>query len=48
MKTIAISAATLLLASQVAAQASLYGQCGGQGWTGPTTCASGVCTYSNQ
>ncbi|KAF8311693.1 acetyl xylan esterase [Clavulina sp. PMI_390] len=25
-----------------------YGQCGGIGWTGPTTCASGsTCTYSN-
>ncbi|KAG8755057.1 hypothetical protein FRC14_004398 [Serendipita sp. 396] len=27
--------------------AALYGQCGGQGWTGPTTCAQGTCTYSN-
>ena len=27
--------------------AALYGQCGGTGWTGPTTCASGTCTYSN-
>lgn len=25
----------------------LYGQCGGTGWTGPTTCASGTCTYGN-
>ncbi|KAH8820387.1 RlpA-like double-psi beta-barrel-protein domain-containing protein-containing protein [Xylogone sp. PMI_703] len=26
-----------------------YGQCGGQGYTGPTVCASGsTCTYSNQ
>ncbi|TDL28306.1 Oligoxyloglucan reducing end-specific cellobiohydrolase [Rickenella mellea] len=25
-----------------------YGQCGGQGWTGPTVCVSGYkCTYSN-
>lgn len=24
--------------------APLYGQCGGYGWTGPTTCAQGVCT----
>jgi cellulose 1,4-beta-cellobiosidase len=25
-----------------------WGQCGGQGWTGPTTCVSPyVCTYSN-
>ncbi|KAF3929209.1 Endoglucanase-4 [Arthrobotrys entomopaga] len=27
--------------------APLYGQCGGSGWTGPTTCAQGTCTYSN-
>ncbi|CCA67656.1 related to cel1 protein precursor [Serendipita indica DSM 11827] len=27
---------------------TLYGQCGGQGWTGPTTCASGTCKVSNQ
>ncbi|KAK6544418.1 hypothetical protein TWF694_001113 [Orbilia ellipsospora] len=27
--------------------APLYGQCGGAGWTGPTTCAQGTCTYSN-
>jgi len=25
----------------------LYGQCGGIGYTGPTVCASGTCTYSN-
>ncbi|KAG9079128.1 hypothetical protein FS749_008799 [Ceratobasidium sp. UAMH 11750] len=25
----------------------LYGQCGGIGYTGPTTCAEGTCTYSN-
>ncbi|EHA26941.1 hypothetical protein ASPNIDRAFT_51773 [Aspergillus niger ATCC 1015] len=32
--------------STSAAQA--YGQCGGQGWTGPTTCVSGyTCTYEN-
>jgi hypothetical protein len=29
--------------------APLYGQCGGYGWTGPTTCAQGVCTaYSTE
>ncbi|KFX97222.1 hypothetical protein V495_01393 [Pseudogymnoascus sp. VKM F-4514 (FW-929)] len=29
-------------------QAALWGQCGGQGWTGLTTCVSGsCCTYSN-
>ncbi|KAF8453203.1 glycosyl hydrolase family 7 protein [Kalaharituber pfeilii] len=27
--------------------AALYGQCGGQGWTGPTTCAQGTCRYTN-
>jgi cellulose 1,4-beta-cellobiosidase len=24
-----------------------YGQCGGQGYTGPTTCVASTCTYSN-
>ena len=24
-----------------------WGQCGGIGWTGPTTCISSTCTYSN-
>ncbi|KAJ3051567.1 hypothetical protein HK097_007428 [Rhizophlyctis rosea] len=28
--------------------APLYGQCGGQGWAGPTTCAQGSCKFSNQ
>ncbi|KAK3328762.1 family 61 glycosyl hydrolase [Apodospora peruviana] len=28
--------------------APLYSQCGGQGWTGATTCASGTCKVSNQ
>lgn len=28
--------------------APLYGQCGGNGWTGPTTCASGTCTAGNE
>lgn len=28
--------------------APLYGQCGGQGWTGPTTCAQGTCKVSSQ
>lgn len=37
-----------LLLSQVSAQAGAWGQCGGQGWSGPTTCISGyTCTYSN-
>ncbi|KAJ3036780.1 hypothetical protein HDV00_002392 [Rhizophlyctis rosea] len=28
--------------------ASLYGQCGGQGWTGATCCSQGTCKVSNQ
>ncbi|KAK4158691.1 family 3 putative carbohydrate esterase [Cladorrhinum sp. PSN259] len=27
--------------------AALYGQCGGQGWTGPTCCSQGTCKVSN-
>ncbi|KAH7305598.1 hypothetical protein B0I35DRAFT_413967 [Stachybotrys elegans] len=30
------------------ATAPLYGQCGGQGWTGPTLCAQGTCKASNE
>lgn len=28
--------------------APLYGQCGGTGWTGPTTCAQGTCKAAGQ
>ncbi|PKS08584.1 hypothetical protein jhhlp_004970 [Lomentospora prolificans] len=28
--------------------AALYGQCGGNGWSGPTTCAQGTCTKTNE
>ncbi|KAK6505106.1 hypothetical protein TWF481_007028 [Arthrobotrys musiformis] len=28
--------------------APLWGQCGGIGWTGPTTCASGTCVKQNE
>ncbi|KAH6892742.1 carbohydrate deacetylase [Coprinopsis sp. MPI-PUGE-AT-0042] len=39
---------TLLLASVVSAQSGAWGQCGGQGWTGPTTCVSGyTCSVVN-
>ncbi|APA06164.1 hypothetical protein sscle_01g009340 [Sclerotinia sclerotiorum 1980 UF-70] len=42
---------TLLIAvgmQEVYAQQSAWGQCGGTGWAGATTCVSGyVCTYSN-
>ncbi|KAH9474647.1 Endo-1,4-beta-xylanase C [Psilocybe cubensis] len=34
--------------SYASAQSPAYGQCGGQGWSGATTCVSGwTCTYSN-
>ncbi|TFK66260.1 glycoside hydrolase family 61 protein [Pluteus cervinus] len=28
--------------------APLYGQCGGTGWTGPTSCSQGTCKVSNE
>ncbi|EGX51171.1 hypothetical protein AOL_s00054g547 [Orbilia oligospora ATCC 24927] len=38
----------LFQAVGIYAQAPVYGQCGGIGWTGATTCASGsTCVYSN-
>ncbi|KAB8292162.1 hypothetical protein EYC80_007905 [Monilinia laxa] len=33
--------------SAPAAQQTLYGQCGGIGYTGPMVCVSGTCKYSN-
>ncbi|KAG9004807.1 hypothetical protein FRB94_002056 [Tulasnella sp. JGI-2019a] len=48
MKYSIVSVAALAwTATLVSAQSALYGQCGGLTWTGPTTCSSGVCTYSN-
>ncbi|KAK3670877.1 Endoglucanase EG-II [Recurvomyces mirabilis] len=38
--------AVLAAASTVAAQQSAYGQCGGQGWSGATTCTSGYYCYA--
>lgn len=35
---------TTTSAGSTGTSAPLYGQCGGYGWTGPTTCAQGVCT----
>ncbi|KAH8671082.1 glycoside hydrolase superfamily [Xylariales sp. PMI_506] len=36
------------LVAAVSAQQVIYGQCGGNGWTGPTTCVSGsYCQYYN-
>jgi len=42
-------AAAFAVVIQVAAgQQSVWGQCGGNGWTGATSCASGsTCTYNN-
>ncbi|KAI0048338.1 glycoside hydrolase family 5 protein [Auriscalpium vulgare] len=43
-----ISFALVAAAPFAAAQAPVYGQCGGQNWQGATTCVAGsVCTYSN-
>nr|AAB32942.1 exocellobiohydrolase [Phanerodontia chrysosporium] len=49
MKSTAFFAALVtLLPAYVAGQASEWGQCGGIGWTGPTTCVSGTtCTVLN-
>ncbi|KAJ7497251.1 glycoside hydrolase [Mycena latifolia] len=39
----------LAVASQTLAQSGAFGQCGGQGWTGPTTCIAGwTCVFENQ
>lgn len=47
-----LSVLTVALASGaglVSAQQTAYGQCGGTGWTGPTSCVSGyVCDTGNQ
>ncbi|EPS35168.1 hypothetical protein H072_11454 [Dactylellina haptotyla CBS 200.50] len=38
----------IALAGAAAAQSPVWGQCGGIGWTGPTTCVAGTtCTYQN-
>lgn len=38
----------LLAVTSVQAQQTAYGQCGGENWTGPTTCVSGwTCTFYN-
>ncbi|KDR76916.1 hypothetical protein GALMADRAFT_246036 [Galerina marginata CBS 339.88] len=47
-KSALILALACTLAGNVAAQSPQYGQCGGQGWAGATTCTAGwTCTYSN-
>ncbi|GIJ83038.1 hypothetical protein Asppvi_001555 [Aspergillus pseudoviridinutans] len=42
----AIGVTLLGLALAVQAQQSLYGQCGGNGWTGSTQCVAGACCSS--
>ncbi|RAH67783.1 putative 1,4-beta-D-glucan-cellobiohydrolyase [Aspergillus aculeatinus CBS 121060] len=46
-KTTTTTSKTSTTSSSSTNVAQLYGQCGGQGWTGPTTCASGTCTKQN-
>ncbi|KAF5341231.1 hypothetical protein D9611_006167 [Ephemerocybe angulata] len=38
---------TVTQPTQPASGAVLYGQCGGQGWSGPTSCAQGTCKAVN-
>ncbi|KAA1474409.1 hypothetical protein DENSPDRAFT_824285 [Dentipellis sp. KUC8613] len=50
MKSVTALISTVFFASTVLAQSTApqYGQCGGTGWTGATTCPSGwTCTVSN-
>lgn len=43
-----IVASAMLAVTSVQAQQTGYGQCGGENWTGATTCVSGwTCTYLN-
>ncbi|KIN02771.1 carbohydrate-binding module family 1 protein [Oidiodendron maius Zn] len=45
--TSASSAAPSSTSLSSAPCATLYGQCGGSGWTGPFCCAQGTCRFSN-
>jgi len=46
--TATIVASAILSVTSVQAQQTGYGQCGGQNWTGATTCVSGwTCSYLN-
>ncbi|KAJ7806982.1 endo-1,4-beta-xylanase A precursor [Mycena olivaceomarginata] len=48
LKISAPLAAVLALVPVAIAQSAVWGQCGGSGWTGPTTCVQGsVCTFQN-
>ncbi|OBT40391.1 hypothetical protein VE00_10082 [Pseudogymnoascus sp. WSF 3629] len=47
MSTLSTSTTSTTAPASTTPAAALYGQCGGIGWTGPTTCASGTCkSYS--
>ncbi|KAJ3026806.1 hypothetical protein HDV00_011586 [Rhizophlyctis rosea] len=46
MRVLPSAIALPLLAGLVSAQSAAYGQCGGSGWTGATTCVSGNAWYS--
>ncbi|KAK6335855.1 hypothetical protein TWF730_003230 [Orbilia blumenaviensis] len=49
MKQVSIALLALAAAGTANAQAQPWGQCGGSGWTGPTSCVSGwTCQYSNE
>ncbi|KAK6335732.1 hypothetical protein TWF730_003110 [Orbilia blumenaviensis] len=49
MKKLATAFSVVAVIGGVAAQSPAWGQCGGSGWTGPTTCVSGSsCVYSNE
>ncbi|QRV85151.1 Cellulase (glycosyl hydrolase family 5 protein) [Ceratobasidium sp. AG-Ba] len=49
MKNLACAFFALAAAGTVVAQAPAWGQCGGNGWSGPTVCIPGwTCTYLNE
>jgi len=48
MKSLSLIAASAFLVSQASAQVAVWGQCGGQTYTGSTVCAAGsTCTFSS-
>ncbi|KAJ6464876.1 beta-1,4-endoxylanase [Mycena sanguinolenta] len=49
MRSVFVSlTAIITLVPAVIAQSSIFGQCGGENWTGPTTCATGsACVFQN-
>jgi hypothetical protein len=47
MATVRVPAAAPTKAADQAGCAALYGQCGGQGFTGATCCSAGTCKEAN-